>query len=112
MLNEVVKGLKRTKTDWLSPNLSEPVRAVRTAEENGEHSHSFLLSGYSGWGTYKHEHGYPTYVFKLSKEAVINGNSDYWDKQTLPDNVTKSGKGQPHNNIAPAIAVYAWVRIA
>lgn len=110
MLNEVVKGLKRTKTDWLSPNLSEPVRAVRTAEE---------LAHIEG-----HLANIPQQELSVSIDAkgVFSIPKDI-PKQTrgyagnlihdVNDVIRFSvGNDKPHNNMPLSIASYAWRRQA
>lgn len=103
MLNEVVKGLKRTKTDWLSPNLSEPVRAVRTAEESAPIKGSIgtilrwrnkqTLSGV--FTVNDTGNSFPSAANENAEGVIINLNF---------------GGGQPHQNMQPAVACYSWFR--
>ena len=102
MLNEVVKGLKRTKTDWLSPNLSEPVRAVRTADELAR-----IQVTYTG----------KVLCAYLPGTGQVNGlaGGGYWGDTNAVGVVSASnpiGGDKPHNNLSPCMAGHMWLRSA
>lgn len=102
MLNEIVKRLKRTKTDWLSPNLSE---AVRTTDELPKISGS--VSSLIRWNTGKTQSG----VLK-----AVEGTSKFPSTQT--ENASNStvsiefGENVAHENLSPCVAAYGWRRTA
>ena len=103
MLNEVVKGLKRTKTDWLSPNLSEPVRAVRTADEMAKHRHA-IHSGYALNSNNMSEYNEDHYRFQKWGAGLAG-----WQLDGLKG-TNFVGGDTPHNNVPPSLAGYAWRR--
>lgn len=103
MLNEIVKRLKRTKTDWLSPNLSE---AVRTTDELAH------CEGYFGCDVPSNHTLFCSGIFRGMTVAQHGNIGKAMDDSIIYGYRIAFGNDKPHNNLPLSVCAYCWKRTA